>query len=86
VRGNFSEHSASIPVSLLAVDSVVLSGMVNSAIYVWEKDTCVRTLTGHKAVVTALCAGKEKGAGFFSGDKNGVVIMWSAKQEIEKSW
>lgn len=86
VRGNFGKHSASAPVSLLAADNLVYSGMVNCAIYVWEKDTCVKALAGHKATVTALCSKEDKKAAFLSGDKNGVIILWSSKQEVERTW
>jgi hypothetical protein len=37
IRGNFSQFSQSIPVTLTVQDSFTYSGMTNNAIYIWEK-------------------------------------------------
>lgn len=84
-RGNFGTFAASVPVVLTVQDGLVFSGMTNNAIYVWEKDTCTKTLVGHQAMVTALCPRSDR-KGILSGDKLGTIIAWSDKLAFEKTF
>ena len=84
-RGNFGSFSATVPVVLTVQDGLLFSGMTNNAIYVWEKDTCTKTLVGHQAIVTALCPRSDR-KGILSGDKLGTIIAWSDKLTFEKTF
>jgi WD40 repeat protein len=56
----------------------MLAGMGNGSIYLWEKENCVKALSGHSGSVSSICARKDKSS-FVSGDRSGNIIIWNEK-------
>ena len=83
-RGDFGNFSVSMGLSLLTLKASLKKeekhfmavGMGNGSVYFWEKDQCVKAVSGHTGSVSALCARKDCKS-FISGDKSGKVILWN---------
>lgn len=56
----------------------MISGMGNGSLYFWEKETCVKAISGHQGSVSSICRRKDMDS-FISGDKLGNIIIWNDK-------
>ena len=85
-RGVFGNFTVSAALCLQPLKSLykgetknyMLSGMGNGSIYFWEKENCVKALSGHSGSVSSICARKDKSS-FVSGDRSGNIIIWNEK-------
>ena len=90
-RGLFDKYPSASPLSLCLLEDErqFVSGMSNGAIYIWEGQMCVRSLSGHHSPVYSVRNRSDKKRGklsLVSGDKDGNIIVWNEKFEIERTF